>query len=763
MFTFCQGATVPDDSKKLLSRVRWFSSWSKGNGESQVQDLRARASSTLGSDTTDFDDAVALGRQICAAVEATNDCIFRRGTAHSQALELIEQYREQVWSANETANRDAVRIFNKHLAKALAYHAARERRRAQRAAIGVRSSVQPGEFSHQIDELAPASGWDLVIDETGRSFDPRSGGGHNAGKFVGILLPHGVHLPAQAGFHGVEATDDETDSVLQTLLDSQAAVFGLSNQSVAGVLEKHWQAGVHELVEWVVRLLPAGPGRPKLRVHVEQRGSQKSGAQWEAAVVEMERQFAKRAPHLASKVELSIRVVSKDGHPALPYADAVAFTWGSPTQSSQLRLEQSGLMGSCLFDHNLQSTADAWDTVASGGQLDRDLWSDLLVAQARDQPLPRRVLELAGGQLSTPDVIRHYQEVVETHLNSKAVHLDLLGLQIEWLHEHAATDFGPRAQLVALSSRLARDNHVGAVDQTAAAELERLNAELFDEDAPLCCLADLRRIVAHTNAYEFDAAQRILDPWLGLAPAIPGLQMWGRVLSTAGQLCAFDGRHDEACQYFRDALDVFGRLSDAAAGDMESGQTSAYLAIAAMDDEETSREVSLRALLDYLGVATLEQAITELANNVSPVRKYHHHILTRYLVLRGGPDAQATYLAALEQLDDHGVGHPWPLVLFYRAWMQQSAGTTPSTTALQKAAAMALHSSSGPTLTLIGATIEALASRWGSPLFDEQGRAGLRKLVAQQLPEAAERLRQLEDLTASDADVLRRVLPFNFH
>jgi hypothetical protein len=274
----------------------------------------------------------------------------------------------------------------------------------------------------------------------------------------------------------------------------------------------------------------------------------------------------------------------------------------------------------------------------------------------------------------------------------------------------------------------------------------------------------LHRAVAHTNRFEFGKASEALARWKTEPPRVPGLQLWGRIQSSLGQHASFEGQHASARARFTQAMDAFWRLSDQESAKMDMTQTATYFAINEMDDPAATRQMVVAALERVAG--PLKLAIPKLARSAGRADQYIHHVLLRWMVLSQASGSQQNtpeilaYLAAEADWKEE-YGHPWPLILCYRAMLLPVGGKAKSL--LEKAVASAWHGSQKGTVRLIGATIAAIAESRGSvfPTLDRE-----LEDLEHAIPAAKSRIEYLgnwRERPSSETDLLREVLPFNFH
>jgi hypothetical protein len=314
-------------------------------------------------------------------------------------------------------------------------------------------------------------------------------------------------------------------------------------------------------------------------------------------------------------------------------------------------------------------------------------------------------------------------------------------------------------RLAWLVVKLARSNHSGASEGAWERELGTLAPSLFDEAAPLVCHADLHLAVARTNRYDFKGAGVCLDRWKDLPVAVPGLKFWGQVRSSLGQHAAFEGDQVRAGAFFHEALAAFGRLSDPEARIKEIEQTNCYLAIALMDDLSVADGTVREAVVRVTG--SLEKAMGSLPVEVSPGRRFAHHLLLRWLVHRKDQEAVAAYLATRSAWKE-GEGHPWPLIELYRGILLRSTDAAEAVRLAMHGALLAFEPGQEAVVRLIGACCRVIAADWGEPWEEREVEI---QALKEALPLAKAEIDALLAWKPGDGepvDLLRRVLPFNF-
>ncbi|WP_139029315.1 hypothetical protein [Halomonas sp. GFAJ-1] len=688
----------------------------------------------------------------------------------------------------------AARVF-RHLSIELDKWRKDQLRRQQRHQTGTRtfrSTLTPVKWktgSHHpksLASLSPASRWEILIDETGREFDstaePASLKEVGLGRVVAIVKAHDARLPPiSPHFHGKDEPPEAVDRALQHLIDTpQVGIFGFSVKDPIA-FGSYWMNHVSQLVRWVLYMLPVEENQPtRVDVSIEQRsGYTPDHNHLKALSQTLEGEFKALDQARFARLSLRLSIVGKT-HPQLAYADAVAYTWGSPSAVSDDRLKKAKLLGPCLLHPYADNTlAHLYQALSYHDQLPPDQWYELCGAAERDGPygLLERWLTRLGEKVKKER--GHWHRLlneVQQRLRYKDTSLVTLSAALAWLERFmpADTTLSGELRLEFVSARLALANHHGHVDMDALKTLLKLSQQLEDENAPAVCQALLRAAVTTTNHFEFGVMAPMLNEWVNKPIAVAGRLNHVKLHSTLGQLAAFEHRLKDADAHFTKALAVLAPLSDAQQAAREHQQTRSYQVMARLDD--TSRPAleprsELEALLlsitrrqDLPGVAR------RFAAGGSGSDVYLHHLLLRACL--GYPDKlQDVIIAYREQ--SHAwqwhTGHPWGLIHAYRGWLLLLAATPDKVRAEQHfhaALAICFDSASGITLHWMGVVLNALATSL-LPAFQAKVSAPktLNQTLASAPHQARNKLAQLSPQAPHDARyaLLAECLPFNFH
>lgn len=540
--------------------------------------------------------------------------------------------------------------------------------------------VQEILFDHihrnSIPELAPTTEWTILFDETGSDFNETAFGDNvsdiSLGRMIALVVPDYTALPPCKEYcHSVDLLLSEVYAMQQVLLSHSCGIIGIPVNALYRIHAEQWFSCIETLLDLILRLLPID-GMTKLKIYVEQRGKATAKDDYllkktcDDCLFHLSRAF----PERSQSFEIESHIIQKKDHPWNGYVDAVAFCWSSP--NGKIILNESKWEGTCLMGSSPYFLRHCIDTMEHEDAISPNDWSELLKnAQEYTNSLEKSLLKNLGERAKLkPSVWKIYLDYTVTHLNSKAINMPLLGSQVNWLSSYAPieSELPPRLRLMWLTAKLAEENHRGCVatHQEQREEFIHLSEVLFEEDAPLTCNAALNLAVSYTDEFDFDNAKKVLLPWRERSPEVPGLQYYGRLLSSYGQHEAFLGRNQEAISYFRKAIEAFGRLSDKDSAFRDTLQTSSYLLTALMDClPEFESEFRFEAEKYFNG--KISDVAPVLGASTEDKSKYQHHVLLRYLTSTAStPEERAAYLSSSEKWLV-GKGHPWEMIEYYRA------------------------------------------------------------------------------------------------
>ncbi len=627
-----------------------------------------------------------------------------------------------------------------------------------------------------ISQLEPSEKWTIVIDETGKRFS-EDVFSHNLketekGKLVAVLVPSYTKLPdLPKGYHSTENPSLEAiGTAAMTIRSKRCGVLGISAESMHKFDGEYWYVTLESLINLILRLLPLPENGQKtqLDIFVENRpdfGPQNSSVLQRLCDVSLHRLF-RTNPSRAEQISVNAKVVFKTGHPWIGYADAVAFCWGG--SSAKPILDSTMWKGTCLLGMNPEQLRYSIDSLQRSEPLTEQDWNELINSPdaKTSNSLVSFLLDTQGREASKDEALwNRYLEHVQKHLYSKAIKLDVLGKQIAWLKKWipAESNFSPRMRLLWLTTQLAQANHLGKTDMFTKYQKEftDLCDLIYPEDAPLTCLTCLHVAVAYMNDFNFKTAYDAVDYWIDKDEAIPGRQYYGQVLSTIGQLEAFDGNQKDAIECFNQAIDKFEKLTNAdeMAGDIN--QTSSYKVITMMDSNPVPENMTTE-METYLG-RTLEETADQFAISNDANGKYMHHVFLRYLVHVNTPDLKSIIDKYLSHKTEWKTdfGHPWELITFYRALLQND--TAARKAYLDQAYKQVAQVNDG-TLQVIACVILGGLYYYDSSRKEEL--AELTQKVIDTMPYLGEaRVKALKNQLESPVEPLalaKAVLPFNF-
>ncbi len=529
--------------------------------------------------------------------------------------------------------------------------------------------------SNSINSLKPAKKWTILFDETGKEFTRTAPSKRSSiGKGVFLIVPDYVKLPdLETNWHASERTYGEIVKVIRQIKKVPCAVLGIPVTALPEIDRNKWLSCVEILLDLLLRLLPVEENT-EINLLVEQKGdyNENNNLTLDDTCTAALLRLGKSNIEKANKIKITGSFISKNKHPWNGYVDATAFIWGSKDCRELLHYTQ--WEGPCLQNGiNIKKLcADIYYFFLNHSLLPND-W-DALIADAigqKELSLSWTLLNKLGKKTSQNITLwEQYLNYTVEHLNSKAINMRTLGVKTSWLEQWRPDNraLPPRLRLLWLTTKLAEENHRGKIDSFPEyqAELKSLMTQLHDEDAPLTCDAALHLAVSHTDMFDFEGAKKLLEPWHDVKPAVPGLQLYGRLLSSYGQQEAFTGNLRKSYEYFDQAIKAFNKLSNHESANLDKEQTHAYLLTALMDIDSDIRSFFISNAPLYFG-KDLTHITPSLAASIEDKEKYKHYILLRFLLSKHASKEEVNAYFSMKDKWRVGFGHPWELIEFYRA------------------------------------------------------------------------------------------------
>ncbi len=529
--------------------------------------------------------------------------------------------------------------------------------------------------SNSINSLKPAKKWTILFDETGKEFTRTAPSKRSSiGKGVFLIVPDYVKLPdLERNWHASERTYEEIVKVIRQIKKVPCAVLGIPVTALPEIDRNKWLSCVEILLDLLLRLLPVEENT-EINLLVEQKGeyNQTNYLTLDETCTASLILLARSNKEKANKIKIAGKFVTKNEHPWNGYVDAAAFIWGSPKHKDLLHYTQWEDL--CLQNgKNIKRLCAALDYFFLNHSLKPNDWNDLITdaINQKELSLSWTLLNKLGEKTSQNITLwEQYLNYTVEHLNSKAINMRTLGVKTSWLEQWRPDNraLPPRLRLLWLTTKLAEENHCGKIDSFPEyqAELKSLMTQLHDEDAPLTCDAALHLAVSHTDMFDFEGAKKLLEPWHDVKPAVPGLKLYGRLLSSHAQHEAFTDNTQAAINYFTSAFHAFGQLSDNKSAKLDIDQTCAYLLTVLMDSDQDIRSAFNIFSSKYFD-GSPDDIAPYLATSIEDEEKYKHYILLRFLVSQHASRKEVNAYFSMKDKWRVGFGHPWELIEFYRA------------------------------------------------------------------------------------------------
>lgn len=613
----------------------------------------------------------------------------------------------------------------------------------------------------------PSNSWCIAVDDTGSQW----AGSEPTGRLVALVFGQGATVPnVPANLHATRNPDTALRCV-DHILASPIGVLALRARDVPDVRShERWRTALVALLERVLLLLPRGPD-PSAELHVtvavEQHSDIAAGDSMEAAVETIQLALLRAAVPLRPNLRLDVHIVGKGRYRPLVLADCLAWAWGSslPAAAEAVRpWAEAGLLPTEDEDDPLPLRIPA---TYAHAPFDADHWRALCARAEAQPPSPlalhlrdlyeRRAVETPGW---CPAAVAATQLLLESRrFDSAMLRRDAESLRRMGLRPNYDTEL----RLGLLIAELAEHSRHGRLLKPArAARILATAQTLLDEHPGPASEVCLRLGVCHINALDWEAATRACPP--DSAPL--ALLARGRVRSQQGQIAANRGDPAQAEQCFQSALDLFSRLSSPLAQAQESTQTASYR-LANRWSLPPAGPAADRVALGHR-LPPNDDALRDLFATRAPGRGWAQLDLLRWMAARpADTTAPLRLLLQSEPGWEPGDGHPWPLILLYRAILTQPHRPVAEVEhRLHQAVDAASTPTTGPALRLIAAAAEAhrLALRGDthSHTLDR-----LHQELAATLPAATPHLAAARDRLAArqpwvGAEWLPALLPFSF-
>ena len=593
------------------------------------------------------------------------------------------------------------------------------------------------------------------------------------GRFVAMLVPpSGVSLPPLGReFHASRLSNRDILELVSKVLSSDFGLFGLSADCLRASSREGWYSLLLETILWVLRLIPRpSDGSPvEVDIFVEQRDSFTPTKDRNEALLLSVRQLLGQekcaSGLLLGKVEFCPK---NDGF--LGWVDLLANFWGGSGPGREKALEESGLPGTCLFSA-CSPLIEAVCKALQGELLSAEQWHMLCSAEdaAIEGSLPFLALQALRETCSSEEgspystawhpYIMHCAGILEKRYSLSAVKT-----QIRWLR-HADKEKLNLPDLFFLSmNELAFCNHMGDISspelRSAVSVVETYASAVAGVHPLVNAQAVLRLAVAYANAFDFEKASDLLQPWvLGEKSRTLNAELMGKFLSSLGQYEAFCQRHKSADDCFQLALSHFKSLLavDENVASKQLSQTSVYAATNAMDWAEKTQEEVVKAMEQALG-CRLEEA---LHSDSLGEDRYRTALLYRYLTAQGTQEEKAAMLSRSGSWLLTGRGQklwPWPLIWYHRARLAGEAGNAE----LRKSMAEQLERCREVNDITVQLIIAVLATALGEADPAAPETAAVLAKARQLMPAAKDRIDKVTSCRKSDATLVQDVLSFNY-
>ena len=674
---------------------------------------------------------------------------------------IDEEYKDEAPRVRKWLHTKLEKLKSRKLANTERYKN-KKQHKCQLPLVALNNGIHPC----AIRSLPLEDHYDVYIDETGQSFsalDKNTPQGETLGKYVAIVIPRSVELKPLPQFHGSSETPARVDQALATLINKQVGILGFTASDIQAQTFMGWINGVIQLVRWVAYLLPSSASKRTLNVMIEQRSGFTEAMSLdvlEAMIFDELRTLDKQFENLVIRLQFT----GKDND-YLTYADAVAFTWGSPSKDSKTRLKNSNLQRYCLFNASDNAIEKLYLMANTKLNLTPKEWYALItgIPEIGESWLTNYVDKVQVRVKKTPELWHQYLDHVRDLLAQKNYKTASVALALQFLSDSEPTSeqLSLALKLRLVSAQLSVKSHLGVLDKPLYDQAVELINTIKKEDAQLACEGALRLFSMSTNVLASYKLVDLISLWLSEPMLNFGKSNFAKLHSTMGQIHAFKGDNTQAVTHFEKAINLFGELSDKTQAEKEVMQTSCYLLTVLLADDN-AKQTATKTLESLL--LQSNKTMTTLA--LSLHFPYVHHTILKAITLRPEwfTSYQKEYLQAPEKwlMDDF---YPWQWITLYRGLNMVFVNTEQGLEILHDAYARCLSQTNrqGDIFHWMQLVMQQLLLQFDDQV--EEIDAEILNAISSKLPNA--KTNQLEALASNDIDSIRNwldsVLPFNFH
>lgn len=777
-----QNNTASLDIDKLLHKIFLLLAWSDNKENQQEADRLAHMiRSHCKQDPSIESKILSAINDGKSAYQLINVDLQAHIKQFGGSIEQLQQWLQQTLATIQ----DNPRI-TKHLKITLNKQMKKLNSHSTKKKFSKHTNIIPPKFRdglhpNSLKALQPHHHWQIFIDESGTNFESpnkQNTKHHETGRLVGLVVPcRKTKLPdLKKNFHAADESDHYLDTALNNILQSEVAVTGISIKNNISPSSPTWLSMVQTLIKMILRSLPLQPlsqkvNRNFVEIFIEERSCFTPDADFTLIekLLLSELESLNQTYYADKKLAIHIEILPKNKHPMLGYADLLAHTWGG--SSAQVRLKASQLLQHCFLEAQADTVEHIYMALDGRKPLSSHEWYEIVCTDESEIGyglIAHYLSELGDRCQKDPLLWSKYLDEVRLRLGNRHYQPHHIDRTLSWLDRYrpANAHINDRLNLQWKIAKLAGDNHQGRVNFGLTQDILALAAKLFDEAAPETTQAFLRLAVTATNNFEFEQCKLILSHIDHPMPIIGKLN-YAKRKSSLGQYYAFNHQYNLADQYFDEAIQIFGELSDPSEATSNIRQTTVYRMINAMNGNLFDHE----KLLDMLNRYFNRNIDKDLLHHVQTRERYS---FDQYLLLRAMVHMPNTLKDSIRDYIDfqsqwsHGEGHPWSLINFWRGWVLYHHNQPQAAITYFAKAAMC-DDESRLTLQFISLVFAKAALALGVDIqtlgLDSEQLSDTQAFLENQLPDAPyHALMQIHDNLSSDEllAAIERCLPFNF-